>query len=80
MCEGVLSDDICFEEESIYSGLLEYPHYTRPEVWEGESVPPVLLSGHHANIEKWRHEQSLELTKERRPDLYEAYKSKEIVK
>ena len=77
MCPGVLSDDICFEEESIYSGLLEYPHYTRPEVWEGESVPPILLSGHHANIEKWRHEQSLELTKERRPDLYEAYINKE---
>ena len=77
MCEGVLSDDICFEEESIYSGLLEYPHYTRPEVWEGESVPPILLSGHHANIEKGRHEQSLELTKERRPDLYEAYINKE---
>lgn len=77
MCEGVLSDDICFEEESIYSGLLEYPHYTRPEVWEGESVPSILLSGHHANIEKWRHEQSLELTKERRPDLYEAYINKE---
>ena len=77
MCEGVLSDDICFEEESIYSGLLEYPHYTRPEVWEGGSVPPILLSGHHANIEKWRHEQSLELTKERRPDLYEAYINKE---
>ena len=77
MCEGVLSDDICFEEESIYSGLLEYPHYTRPEVWEGESVPPILLSGHHANIEKWRHEQSLELTKERLPDLYEAYINKE---
>ena len=76
MCPGVLSDDVCFEEESIYSGLLEYPHYTRPEVWEGESVPAVLLSGHHANIEKWRHEQSLELTKARRPDLYESYKDK----
>ena len=77
MCEGVLADDLCFEEESIYGGLLEYPHYTRPEVWEGESVPPILLSGHHANIAKWRHEQSLELTKERRPDLYEAYINKE---
>lgn len=73
MCPGVLSDDECFEDESIYGGLLEYPHYTRPEVWEGESVPPVLLSGHHANILKWRHEQSVELTKERRPDLYEEY-------
>ena len=73
MCPGVLSDDVCFEEESIFSGLLEYPHYTRPEVWEGEKVPDVLLSGHHANIQKWRHEQSEELTKERRPDLYAAY-------
>ena len=77
MCPGVLSDDVCFEEESIYSGLLEYPHYTRPEVWEDESVPPVLMSGHHANIEKWRREQSLELTKQRRPDLYEEYMKKE---
>lgn len=73
MCPGVLADDECFEDESIYGGLLEYPHYTRPEVWEGESVPSVLLSGHHANILKWRHEQSVELTKERRPDLYEEY-------
>ncbi|MBP3267058.1 MAG: tRNA (guanosine(37)-N1)-methyltransferase TrmD, partial [Ruminococcus sp.] len=52
---------------------LEYPHYTRPEVWEDMAVPPVLLSGHHANIEKWRHEKSLEITAERRPDLYETY-------
>jgi tRNA (guanine37-N1)-methyltransferase len=73
MCPGVLSDDVCFEEESIYGGLLEYPQYTRPEVWEGESVPPILLTGHHANIKKWRYEQSLEITKERRPDLYEEY-------
>lgn len=73
LCPGVLSEDVCFEEESIYSGLLEYPHYTRPEVWEGESVPPVLLSGHHKNIEAWRHEQSLELTKNRRPEMYEEY-------
>ena len=73
MCPGVLSDDVCFTEESIYSGLLEYPHYTRPETWEGMEVPPVLLTGHHANIEKWRHEQSLEITAERRPDLFEKY-------
>lgn len=73
MCEGVLSNEECFTEESIYSGLLEYPHYTRPEVWEGEAVPAVLLSGHHKNIAKWRHEKSLELTKERRPDLYNSY-------
>ncbi len=75
MCSGVLSDDVCFTDESIYSGLLEYPHYTRPEVWEGEAVPPVLLSGHHKNIEKWRLEQSLKLTEERRPDLLEKYNS-----
>lgn len=73
LCPGVLSEDVCFEEESIYSGLLEYPHYTRPEVWEGEAVPPVLLSGHHKNIEAWRHEQSLELTKNRRPEMYGEY-------
>ncbi len=73
LCPGVLSEDVCFEEESIYSGLLEYPHYTRPEVWEGEAVPPVLLSGHHKNIEAWRQEQSLELTKNRRPEMYEEY-------
>ena len=73
MCEGVLSNEECFTEESIYSGLLEYPHYTRPEVWEGETVPAVLLSGHHKNIAQWRHEKSLELTKELRPDLYNSY-------
>ncbi|MBO5383420.1 MAG: tRNA (guanosine(37)-N1)-methyltransferase TrmD [Ruminococcus sp.] len=73
MCNGVLSNEECFTEESIYSGLLEYPHYTRPETWEGESVPSVLLSGHHKNINSWRQEKSLELTKERRPDLYNEY-------
>lgn len=73
MCPGVLSDEVCFTDESIYSGLLEYPQYTRPEIWEGEAVPPVLLSGHHKNIEKWRLEQSIELTKKRRPDLWEKY-------
>ena len=61
MCGGVLSNEECFTEESIYSGLLEYPHYTRPETWEGDSVPPVLLSGHHKNINTWRHEKSLEI-------------------
>ncbi|MCM1007508.1 MAG: tRNA (guanosine(37)-N1)-methyltransferase TrmD [Ruminococcus flavefaciens] len=76
MCPGVLSDEICFTDESIYSGLLEYPQYTRPEVWENMAVPPVLLSGHHKNIEKWRHEQSLEITAQRRPDLLEKYNKK----
>lgn len=69
LCKGVLSDDICFTEESFFDGLLEYPHYTRPEIWEGMAVPPVLLTGHHKNIEAWRHEQSIEITKQRRPDL-----------
>ncbi|MCM1314669.1 MAG: tRNA (guanosine(37)-N1)-methyltransferase TrmD [Prevotella sp.] len=73
MCDGVLSDEACFKDESIYSGLLEYPQYTRPEVWEGEAVPAVLLSGHHKNIEKWRLEKSIEITAERRPDLLESY-------
>lgn len=76
MCPGVLSDELCFTDESIYSGLLEYPQYTRPEVWENMAVPPVLLSGHHKNIEKWRHEQSLEITAQRRPDLLEKYNKK----
>jgi tRNA (guanine37-N1)-methyltransferase len=56
-------------EESFESGLLEYPHYTRPQVWEGRAVPDVLLSGHHARIKAWRREQALALTRARRPDL-----------
>ncbi len=69
MLPGVLSDDICFTEESHFSGLLEYPQYTKPSVWHDSQVPEVLLSGHHANIEKWRREKSLEITKKRRPDM-----------
>ena len=68
---GVLSDAACFEEESHYNSLLEYPQYTRPPVWRGREVPEVLLSGHHANIAKWRRQQSLQRTLERRPDLLE---------
>lgn len=70
---GVLSDKECYEKESIASGLLEYPQYTRPRNFRGKEVPEVLLSGHHENIDKWRLEKSLELTKQRRPDLYEKY-------
>ncbi len=70
---GVLSDDECFEKESIASGLLEYPQYTRPYEFHGMQVPDVLISGHHENIDKWRLEQSLEITKSNRPDLYEAW-------
>lgn len=72
---GVLGSDESAVYESFYDGLLEYPQYTRPEEFMGMKVPPVLLSGHHKNIEKWRHEQSLIRTKERRPDLYEKYMS-----
>ena len=70
MITGVLSDDLCFEEESHYSGLLEYPQYTKPAEWRGMTVPEVLLSGHHANIEQWRREQALLETARRRPDLF----------
>ncbi len=70
---GVLAEPIAYEEESIASGLLEYPQYTRPLTFCGETVPEVLLSGHHENIRAWRQEKALALTRERRPDLYEAY-------
>lgn len=70
---GVLNNDDSALTESHSDGLLEYPQYSRPEVWHDKKVPDVLLSGHHANIEKWRLEQSLLRTKERRPEMYEAY-------
>ena len=69
MVPGVLSNNECFTEESHFNGLLEYPQYTKPSEWRGQIVPEVLLSGHHANIEKWRREKSLEVTKQKRPDL-----------
>lgn len=67
----VLSDPECFEDESHYSGLLEYPHYTRPRVWQDLEVPEILLSGHHQKIKDWREEQSLIRTLQKRPDLLE---------
>ena len=67
---GVLPDEECYEHESHWDGLLEYPQYSRPEEWEGRHVPEVLLSGHHANIEKWRRKQSIIRTRDRRPDMY----------
>ncbi len=70
LCEGVLGNARSSEDESFSAGLLEYPHYTRPRVWEGQAVPEVLLSGHHARIEAWRRERAIERTRERRPDLY----------
>lgn len=68
---GVLHNDVSAEFESFQDNLLEYPQYSRLEEWHGKKVPPVLLSGHHANIEKWRREQSILRTYERRPDLLE---------
>lgn len=71
MIPGVLSSDECFTEESHYSSLLEYPQYTRPFEWRGRQVPDVLITGHHANVERWRREQALERTAKRRPDMLE---------
>lgn len=69
MLPGVLSDDLCFEDESHFSGLLEYPQYTKPAVWNDREVPEVLLSGNHAKIAEWRRVKSLLLTMEKRPDM-----------
>ena len=71
MVPGVLTNNECFTEESHFNGLLEYPQYTKPAEWRGIEVPGILLSGHHANIEKWRREKSLEVTAKKRPDLLE---------
>lgn len=70
MIDGVLSNEESFTDESHFSGLLEYPHYTRPPVFMGREVPQVLLSGDHAKISSWRRKQSLVITKEKRPDMY----------
>ncbi len=68
---GVLHNEDSAEFDSFHDNLLEYPQYSRPEVWRDKAVPPILMSGHHANVEKWRREQSLIRTLERRPDLLE---------
>ena len=74
---GVLSNEESAQTESFDDGLLEYPQYTRPEVWRERRVPEILLSGDHAKVDQWRHEQSVLRTKEMRPDLYEAYCQRE---
>ena len=71
MVPGVLADPECFEDESHFSGLLEYPQYSRPAVWHGRAVPEILLSGNHEKVNQWRRKQSLRRTRERRPDMYE---------
>lgn len=68
---GVLSNSDSAVSESFSDGLLEYPQYTRPEIWRGKSVPDILLSGHHGNVDRWRREQSISRTLEKRPDLLE---------
>lgn len=73
MVPGVLPDETAFQEESHWNGLLEYPQYTHPAEWRGREVPPVLLSGHHANIARWRRKMSLKRTRRDRPDLFEAW-------
>jgi tRNA (guanine37-N1)-methyltransferase len=71
---GVAGNEVSLAEESFASGLLEYPHYTRPREWEGQAIPDVLLSGDHEKIARWRREQAEKITKERRPDLWERLK------
>jgi len=73
LLDGVLGAPESLEEESFSSGLLEYPHYTRPQIWRDRSVPEVLLSGHHANIRAWRQREAERITAERRPDLWARY-------
>ena len=70
---GVVGDAATLEEESFERGLLEYPHYTRPQTWEDREVPDILLSGHHDNIRAWRRDMAEKATRERRPDLWQAY-------
>ncbi len=74
---GVLGSTESLAEESFETGLLEYPHYTRPQSWDGRDVPEVLLSGHHANIEAWRLGKAEEITRERRPDLWRSYSGRD---
>ncbi len=72
LVDGVLHNGESAQFDSFHDNLLEYPQYSRPEEWRGKRVPPILLSGHHANVERWRREQSLLRTRERRPELLEA--------
>ncbi len=74
MLPGVLSDDLCFEEESHFGGLLEHPQYTRPAVWHEKEVPSVLLSGNHAEIAKWKRKQALLITRDRRREMFDKIK------
>lgn len=74
---GVMGNQQSGETESFETGLLEHPHYTRPQIWEERAIPEILTSGNHGAIDKWRHEQAERITRERRPDLWEAYRGKQ---
>ncbi|MDI6653622.1 tRNA (guanosine(37)-N1)-methyltransferase TrmD [Gluconobacter japonicus] len=76
---GVMGSQISGQDESFAEGLLEYPQYTKPAVWDGREVPEILLSGNHGAIARWRHEQSIAVTKARRPDLWDAYLARQQV-
>ena len=76
MLPGVLAEEASFTEESHFAGLLEYPQYTRPEIWRGRQVPPVLLSGHHGKIQDWRRAQAEAVTQRNRPDLFARWKTR----
>lgn len=75
---GVMGNDASGLSESFETGLLEYPHYTRPQEFEGKSIPPVLISGNHQAIEQWRKDEALRITRERRPDLFEIYQKNQL--
>lgn len=77
---GVLGKEESHRDDSFSCGLLEHPHYTRPQLWNGLQVPDVLLSGHHEKIDSWRFEESLRMTKEKRPDLYEEFRKRSLKK
>jgi tRNA (guanine37-N1)-methyltransferase len=72
----VVGAETSLAEESFERGLLEYPHYTRPQVWQGRAVPEVLVSGHHAKVRAWRTREAERITRERRPDLWRSYAEK----
>ena len=74
---GVTGNEESLAEESFERGLLEYPHYTRPQTWDGRVVPEVLLSGHHERIRAWRQGQAEQITRERRPDLWDRYRARQ---
>ena len=77
---GVLGNKKSLDEETFETGLLEYPHYTRPQKWKGLKVPKVLISGHHKKIQEWRYKKSLQITKKRRSDLWKQFKENKVLK